>query len=659
MRGFSIGTKIFLLSFAIGLVGLAVVCIAIVRHHRADAEKAFAGKIESFANVATVNLAPLLGAEQKSAAERLLKSVPVPDGVTGAILYDANVVPISVLGVLHADPAFLRENSSARTFVHDHQLIVVNPIIWSGRQHGKLVVSGDLEKARRTVSGELFSSLQEIIAAGIILSLVLAALLKHIVAKPVQELASAAADIAQSGDFSMRVTPKTNDESGNLANAFNSVLFRVESQEKQLRETREILEDKIRALAFSETRLKSVIESLAEALILVNPQGVITEANARALPVLGWEHRELNGRSAVETLFMPQDHAKARSLFEQARAGAICSAEMEITPPLGALRPVEVHCNRLCGENGELIGVLTSFLDIAERKRAADALATANAKLIDTSRRAGMAEIATNVLHNVGNAFNSVNVGLTLVTERLRDSRLSRLRTAVELIQKQGDNLPQWLGSNERGKHFVTYLDSLTSKLASNESQMLGELVKLDAHIDHIKNIISTQQSYAKTKATVERIPVARIVEHCLELEGSVVKSGILICVDIPRSLVIVADRHKTVQILCNLIRNARDAVREHMPEGGLIQIEATTLEARDRAIISVTDSGCGIAQENVSRIFAHGFTTKAKGHGFGLHASALAAMEMGGSLNATSDGPGLGSTFVLELPTPVELEQK
>jgi signal transduction histidine kinase len=58
-----------------------------------------------------------------------------------------------------------------------------------------------------------------------------------------------------------------------------------------------------------------------------------------------------------------------------------------------------------------------------------------------------------------------------------------------------------------------------------------------------------------------------------------------------------------------------------------------------------------GIASENLTRVFHHGFTTKRGGHGFGLHSSANAAVEMGGRLSARSDGPGLGATFVLELP--------
>lgn len=70
-----------------------------------------------------------------------------------------------------------------------------------------------------------------------------------------------------------------------------------------------------------------------------------------------------------------------------------------------------------------------------------------------------------------------------------------------------------------------------------------------------------------------------------------------------------------------------------------------------ETARITVSDNGVGIAVENLTRIFAHGFTTKKNGHGFGLHSSALAAKELGGSLRASSEGPDRGATFILELP--------
>jgi len=114
-------------------------------------------------------------------------------------------------------------------------------------------------------------------------------------------------------------------------------------------------------------------------------------------------------------------------------------------------------------------------------------------------------------------------------------------------------------------------------------------------------------------------------------------------------------DKHKVLQVLVNLFSNAKYAVSETLrPEKRVtVRISANG----DRMVkIAVSDNGIGIAPENLSRIFAHGFTTKVNGHGFGLHSAALAATETGGSLSAHSDGPDRGATFILELPMDDQL---
>ena len=111
-------------------------------------------------------------------------------------------------------------------------------------------------------------------------------------------------------------------------------------------------------------------------------------------------------------------------------------------------------------------------------------------------------------------------------------------------------------------------------------------------------------------------------------------------------------DKHKILQILINVISNAKYAVSESTRRDKQITVRIGT-DANRRVTIAVADNGIGIAQENLARIFAHGFTTKKDGHGFGLHSGALAAKEMGGCLTVHSEGLGHGATFTLELPAP------
>jgi C4-dicarboxylate-specific signal transduction histidine kinase len=112
---------------------------------------------------------------------------------------------------------------------------------------------------------------------------------------------------------------------------------------------------------------------------------------------------------------------------------------------------------------------------------------------------------------------------------------------------------------------------------------------------------------------------------------------------------IVTVERHKVLQILVNIIRNAKFACDESGRSDKRMTVRITQDDRHVR--IAVIDNGVGIPQENLTRIFAHGFTTRKTGHGFGLHSGALAAKELGGELLAQSDGPGKGATFTLEFP--------
>jgi len=108
-------------------------------------------------------------------------------------------------------------------------------------------------------------------------------------------------------------------------------------------------------------------------------------------------------------------------------------------------------------------------------------------------------------------------------------------------------------------------------------------------------------------------------------------------------------EKHKVLQILINVLRNAKYACDDSERNEKKITVR---ISGRDgRVSISVADNGIGIPPENLTRIFNHGFTTRKEGHGFGVHSGANAAREMGGSLSAVSEGTGHGATFTLELP--------
>jgi signal transduction histidine kinase len=272
-------------------------------------------------------------------------------------------------------------------------------------------------------------------------------------------------------------------------------------------------------------------------------------------------------------------------------------------------------------------------------------------QLFAASRRAGMAAVATSVLHNVGNVLNSVNVSAGMAIEILARSRLGGLSKAAELMRAHEDDLAAFLATDERGRRLPEYLSVLAETMTEEQAAVADELSSLQGNIDHIKVIIEMQQSHAKPGELVETAPLEAVVEEALQL-NLMSRSGadIRVVRDFGDRPTVRLDRHKLLQILTNLLGNARHAVRDAETRDKQITVRLRT-EAPGWVAVEIEDNGCGIAPENLSKIFGFGFTTKKNGHGFGLHGSACSAIEMGGTLTGHSDGPALGATFTLRLP--------
>ncbi len=278
-------------------------------------------------------------------------------------------------------------------------------------------------------------------------------------------------------------------------------------------------------------------------------------------------------------------------------------------------------------------------------------LQQAQRQLMDASRRAGMAEVATNVLHNVGNVLNSVNVSADVVSSLFRKSEALGVVKLSELLGRQGDDLGRFLSSDPRGKQVPAYLEALAESITAERTTISDELVLLGRNIEHIKTIIGLQQANAKAAGVVERVSLAAALEEAIQLRDlSKDLAGIEVRRDFADLPEIQIDRHRLLQIVMNLLSNARHAILDSAAPARRLTVRTRQLSG-ERVALEVEDSGCGIAPENLPLIFAHGFTTKKDGHGFGLHSSACAAAELGGSLTAQSDGRGKGARFTLVLP--------
>jgi PAS domain S-box-containing protein len=304
--------------------------------------------------------------------------------------------------------------------------------------------------------------------------------------------------------------------------------------------------------------------------------------------------------------------------------------------------------------HGNIVGTFGISKDVSELKEAEQKLEQMHRQLVEASRQAGMAEVATGVLHNVGNVLNSVNVSATIVVDRVRQTKAANVAKLAALFAEHKSDVATFLTHDPRGQMIPGYLTTLAEMLGEEQNSITTELEHLRKNVEHIKDIVAMQQAYARTSGVMENVNVADLVEDALRINaGALTRHEIQTVREYRARPVVTTDKHKVMQILINLVRNAKYACDEGGRADKRITVQ-TTLEDH-RVKISVIDNGVGIAAENLTRIFGHGFTTRKNGHGFGLHSGALAAKELGGALTVHSDGAGRGATFTIALPCTLE----
>ena len=299
----------------------------------------------------------------------------------------------------------------------------------------------------------------------------------------------------------------------------------------------------------------------------------------------------------------------------------------------------------------QLVAERTSALQeqIVAKEQAHAELADAQKNLMELSRRSGMAEVATGVLHNVGNVLNSVNVSAGIIDDKLRELRLEQLSSSVKLLEQHLPKLSEFTTIDSRGQRLIPYMVKLSAHLQGERQQVLTEIASLTKNIEHIKQIVAAQQTHAKVSALTELVSLQDLIEDAITLIEMSSKE-LQITRDFGDVPKVHAAKHSLLEILVNLLSNAKHALLDHGCSTRCVRV-SLQLVSPERVRIEVQDSGVGIPQENLTRIFSHGFTTKPNGHGFGLHSGALCARQMGGSLWAESQGLGSGATFILELP--------
>lgn len=623
---------------AVLLVAIVVLFLFQVLNFRSN----FQRDASALATIIANNSAGAVAFRSEADAAEMVRSLKVKPEVISASLVLPDGSVLANFGREEDASALARFPPPGRMRFLDGHLLLTQPVVQKGGREGTLFLRLDYQRTFLELLGLYGLVILGIVIVSLVLATFLSRQLGHAIVEPILQLARTARIVGERKDYSVRaVVSRRGDELGSLAESFNDMLGRIQAQDA--------------ALSFSQQKLEALIHSIDGIVWERAPDTFrFTFISRQSETILGYPPATwLEQPDFWEQKLHPQDAAKAvQTGREMAARGQPYSFEYRFLAADG--RAVWLReSGTVLLDQGRPVAMRGIFQDITQAKLDALQLDKLNRQLIDASRSAGMADVATGVLHNVGNVLNSVSVSATVVADRLRRSKLTKLCRATAMLREQNGRLAEFLTTDTKGRLIPEYLTTVADELAGEQSELITRMTAVGEHIEHIKEIVAMQQSYARVSGVCENLPATELVEDALRINATAFdRHGIeLIREFAPNAPIICVDRHKVLQVLINLLRNAKHALDELDPEHKRLVVRVTG-EAAGRVRIAIIDNGVGIPTENMTKIFNHGFTTKRNGHGFGLHSGANAAREMGGSLTGHSAGPGLGAEFTLELPT-------
>jgi len=448
------------------------------------------------------------------------------------------------------------------------------------------------------------------------------------------------------------------------------------------------------------TRVKAALDALTQGVVMVDTQALIVLANDAFSRAVGRPVGSLVG-SDLSALAWKTIESAGYTSFVYPWTEAIRAKEhrdntvLLFDLPESETRKFIVNVAPIMDDGSMVRGALVSFHDVTELDHANSQLMEANSELessrleilqknqdlettntnlhvemdhrkkaeaekdklyqqlMQASRQAGMADVASSVLHNVGNVLNSINVSTDALLKTLQKPMVDDVCRIASMFHEHQDDLHQFLTGDSKGRQISTYLTLVAESLRGSHQTIQSELGSLQQKVEHVKHVILSQQEIARAGSVREASATVDLMEQALVM--ALPEPG-KYCIHVSREYshvpLIMTDRHQVLQILVNVVTNAKEAMIERPAHAHRLSVRVGVAGAHKNAVrLEVADTGCGIPAENLPRVFTQGFTTKTEGHGLGLHSAAISAKNMGGSIQIHSGGAGCGATVTLYLP--------
>ncbi|MBB3209437.1 PAS domain S-box-containing protein [Rhodopirellula rubra] len=394
-------------------------------------------------------------------------------------------------------------------------------------------------------------------------------------------------------------------------------------------------------------RLRQGIDTASDTMIIFDSSGTIIDLNRACCEILGYERDALLG-VRISKLDSVLDAVTWEDYWRELQHSKTVTSESTMTRQDGSSFPIEVSTTygSFCGTEY----ACRISRDISDRKRAEREREVLAGELQDAARQAGMAELAGDVLHNVGNALTSINVSTQTLRDRIESPTCEHLVKASQVIRDNENQLGAYLSDDPRGRKFPGFLSELAASALRDREVQMEEISELMNKVEHIKEIVASQKTFSQHRSPKEPVSPTALFDEAVKMNlPSIRRHGVHVETDFETGADLLLEKHSVIQVLINLIKNAKESVVAAEVESPTIRLSIKRLDGD--VVFSVEDNGLGIAPDNLIEIFRHGFTTKATGLGFGLHSSANVAQELGGSLSAESRGEGSGATFTLSVP--------
>ncbi len=624
-------------------------------------------------------------------AKRLSESLSFPyynydvPSMTGTILSEMD--DSSVIGIFLYEPlkaslemGFIREKNGeiikAEKMPDDLRLIRRKAkVIHRDEVLGQIFVYITTKYMEQQLKEGLVADVIQIVALDIFLMILVIFFFRIKFIRPIQSLTETAAEIAK-GELDQVIDVRSNNEIGKLAESFRNMIAQLQQTlsklkseiserklaEKEVARHRDHLEDMVRerteelsvanfALKYSEEKSRSLLENSPDFIININRDLTVQYINKS---MHGIAVEDIVGTSAF--VFFLSDHneelkKKVLNVFDTNQP---IMFENTIKLPDGQSYWYENRVSPIIRRGKSTTELMLIITDITKRKQAEIELESVQNELIDKAHKAGMADIATGTLHNVGNILNSVLTSTQMMNEIMAASKMPSFFKANEILKENIDDLENFIIKNPKGKILMEYYLAIEKQLSEENSLFKQHLDRLKNKVNAIVEVINAQQSYAGGASFVEKVCLKDIIEDAITMQADIISSNNISIdrhfIDIPPLII---QRTKFVHIMINLIGNAKDAMLSIPAEKRILRFLFEQTE--DAVFLKVSDSGEGISSERIQKIFSHGFTTKDSGHGFGLHSCANYMTEMGGRMWAESEGTGKGSTFILQFALEAE----